>query len=233
MELGKLTAWVHMTESEVWTGFYRRTHQPYIDTEIELYGEHFNIQYDEWKNLPKHKKMVWVKIEFTENEEDLRVYVDEEEGVYIGTIRLAFEDNMFPESKKEPEKIAKVWINIKLPLSRFPFIVSVAQGGVMIETAHYPKDKFPDSDELESAVAVVRAIRFFNNEPEMTNKNQLERHEQKVEAFQNEILVFLLAVVAALFAYEFTRSFGWALTAFIVSGLFAFYHITTKRRGKR
>ncbi len=228
MELGQLTAWVHMTESEVWTGFYRRTHQPYIDTEIELYGEHFNIQYDEWKNLPKHKKMVWVNIEFTENEEDLRVYVDEEEEVYIGSIHLAFEDDMFPESENEPKKIAKVWINIKLPLSRFPFIVSVAQGGVMIETTHYPKDKFPDSDELESAVAVVRAIRFFNNEPEMTNKNQLERHEQKVETFQNEISSFLLAGVAALSVYGATRSFGWALTAFIVSGFIVFYHFSKK-----
>jgi hypothetical protein len=232
MELGQFTAWVHMTESEVWTGFTKRTHQPYINTEIELYGEHFDIQYDEWKNLPKHKKMVWVHIGFTENEEVLREYVDEEGGVYIGDIRLAFEDDMFPESKEEPEKIAKVWINIKLPLSRFPFVVSAAQGGVMIKTAHYPKNKFPNSDDLESSVAVVRAIRFFNNEPEMTTKNKLERQEQKFDDYHREILVFLMAVVVALSAYIFTRSFVWALTAFIVSGLFAFYHITitTKRR---
>jgi len=102
----------------------------------------------------------------------------------------------------------------------------------MIETAHYPKDKFPDSDELESAVAVVRAIRFFNNEPEMATKNQIERHEQKVKFFQNEISVFLLAGAAALFAYEVSRSLGWTLIAFIVFGIF-FAAYTTKRSGKR
>jgi hypothetical protein len=218
-----------MTESEVWTGFTRRTHQPYISPNIELYGEHFNIQYDEWKNLPKHKKMVWVNIEFTKDEEDLRVHVDEEGEVYIGTIRLALDDNMFPESEDEPKKEAKVWIDVKLPLSRFPFIVSVAQGGVMVETAHYPKDKLPDSDELDSNVSVVRAIRFFNNEPEMANKSQLEKHHQNIAVFQNEILVFLLAAVSALSVYEFTRSFWWALTAFFFSGLFVFYRGVTRR----
>jgi len=229
MKLGQLTAWVHMTESEVWTGFTRSTHQPYIAPNIELYGEHFEIQYDEWKNLPKHKKKVWVNIEFTEDEEDLRAYVDEEGGIYIGTIRLAFDDNMSPESENEPRKIARVWINVTLPLSRFPFIVSVAQGGVMVKTEHYPKDRLPDSDELDSAVSIVRAIRFFNNEPEIANKNQLERHHQETAVFQNEILVFLLAGMTALTVYEFTRSFWWALTAFFFSGLFVFYRGITRR----
>jgi len=67
----------------------------------------------------------------------------------------------------------------------------------------------------------------------MTSKNQLERHEQKVEAFQNEIFVVLMAIVCALTAYGITRSFGWASTAFIFGGLFGLYQITKKRRGKR
>jgi len=163
MSLHKFVAWVHVNDFSSWVGFTKESLQPYQSVEMTFYGENYEIYYDAWQNLPAHKKMIWVHITFNKTQEYDSHINEEIEGKFIGTIQVAVDENSMPLSKKEPDKIAKVWVNVRLPMSMFPILASFQNQSIKVETAHVSKDGFYEHETADNVIALVRAIEFYSS----------------------------------------------------------------------
>jgi hypothetical protein len=163
MSLHNFVAWVRIDHFSAWVGFTKKSLEPFQDLEMELYGENFKIEYDGWQKLPPHKKMIWLHISFAQEQECDSDINEEIDGKFIGTIQLALDDNHMRVSRKEPGKIAKVWVNIRLPMSMFPIVASMKDQSIKVQTAHVSKEGFYNHEGLDDVVALVRAIEFWSS----------------------------------------------------------------------
>ncbi|MCX5633461.1 MAG: hypothetical protein NTW93_07305 [Phycisphaerae bacterium] len=164
-------ALVRIQKSWLYTGFAEtsKSPQPAIHIKMELEGEYFEVNCEEWKQgIPAHdKKTVSIHIDFFGEQESSR-YSEEGERC-IGHILLHIVNgSIITKGKKrgEHEKIAGAVIRIYLPISMFSILTSMRDQWKWVEIYTYASDLVSrvDSHEQETVDtfrSLIRTIEFF------------------------------------------------------------------------